>query len=1117
MQQIANKVLLFLLLVSQAFNTAYIKAQDGMLIELKFEPPHGFYDQEIQISITTDTQYSAIHYTLDGSEPAAIINESTLLYQAPIVINKTCCIRAAAILSDGSKSVTLTQTYIFLGDVIHQDYQSTLSAGFPTKWGRFTPDYGMDPDIINDARYRNLIKDALVSLPSISIVMNVDDLFGSNGIYSNSEETGIDWERPGSVELLFPDGTEGFQVNCGIRIQGGWFRQDAGTKKHSFRLLFKSKYGASKLRYPLFGENAADRFDTIVLRAGANDGYAWDAARYTEQYTRDEFGRQLHGWMGNVSPHGMFVHLYLNGVYWGLYNPVERPDNSFSAIYYGGDKSNWDAINSGELDEGNMDAWNLLLSKCQGAVSSIEGYMEILGNNPDGTRNPNFPVLLDIQNYIDYMIVNMWGGNWDWPWKNYRIARDRTETSTGFKFYIWDYENTMGNNRDRSPLNMDRVAGLTTMGEGVAELHINLVKNENYRMLFADRVQKYFFNGGPFSLESLIDHYRELASEVELAIIPESARWGDQHYSTDPLTLDDWYVERDWILNTYLSQRSDIVLDQFRKANLYPAIDAPVFYVGDVAQHGGGVTSADQISISTVKGTVYYTLDGTDPRLFTNSSSNSFIIVPEDMQKHVLVPNGDINQTWKSDAAFDVTNWLLCQGKPGGVGYERDIGYNNYFSLDVEDEMFSKNATCYIRIPFNLSTDLMDSLVSSTLRIRYDDGFIAYLNGTEVARKNFTGNPQWNSNAISQNSDASAVVFENIDISQYLSRLKTGANILAIQGLNISTTSSDFLISAELTGQKKNSNSNPTSVSPNAIEYSEPFALNQTTQIKARVFDGDKWSALNEATFVITSDLSDLIISELHYHPLPLDSIDDQEFEFIELQNTGSSELDLSLCQFIAGIDYVFPVNTLLQPGEYLVLASNRDCFQVRYEFLPFDVYNGHFDNGGERIVLANAGGDTLISFRYNDKSLWPEDADGKGYSLILQKTSKPPDYNNAANWRTSYRLHGSPGYSDTAYFENSRHSLPSEFALRQNYPNPFNSQTQIDYQIPQAANVNISVYNIIGQLVATLVDEVKSPGRYSVNWNSRDQNGSQVSSGIYMARMVSNNYSATIKLILLK
>jgi flagellar hook assembly protein FlgD len=60
-------------------------------------------------------------------------------------------------------------------------------------------------------------------------------------------------------------------------------------------------------------------------------------------------------------------------------------------------------------------------------------------------------------------------------------------------------------------------------------------------------------------------------------------------------------------------------------------------------------------------------------------------------------------------------------------------------------------------------------------------------------------------------------------------------------------------------------------------------------------------------------------------------------------------------------------------------------------------------------------------------------------------------------------------------------------------------------------------VYNISGQLIATLVDEVKSPGPYSVNWNARAQNGSHVAGGIYLAKMVSNNYSATRKLILLK
>ena len=94
---------------------------------------------------------------------------------------------------------------------------------------------------------------------------------------------------------------------------------------------------------------------------------------------------------------------------------------------------------------------------------------------------------------------------------------------------------------------------------------------------------------------------------------------------------------------------------------------------------------------------------------------------------------------------------------------------------------------------------------------------------------------------------------------------------------------------------------------------------------------------------------------------------------------------------------------------------------------------------------------------------------------------------------------------------------VPDKFALSQNYPNPFNPQTTIYYQVPRTANINISVYNSVGQLVATLVDEVKSQGHYSVNWNATDQNGLLVPSGIYIVRMVGNNFSAARKLTLLK
>jgi hypothetical protein len=104
-----------------------------------------------------------------------------------------------------------------------------------------------------------------------------------------------------------------------------------------------------------------------------------------------------------------------------------------------------------------------------------------------------------------------------------------------------------------------------------------------------------------------------------------------------------------------------------------------------------------------------------------------------------------------------------------------------------------------------------------------------------------------------------------------------------------------------------------------------------------------------------------------------------------------------------------------------------------------------------------------------------------------------------------------------TVDVNNQSMAIPENFALSQNYPNPFNPQTRIDYEVPQTANINISVYNSIGQLVAILVDEVKSPGQYSLHWNATDQKGLQLPSGIYIARMVSNNYSAARKLTLLK
>jgi hypothetical protein len=255
-----------------------------------------------------------------------------------------------------------------------------------------------------------------------------------------------------------------------------------------------------------------------------------------------------------------------------------------------------------------------------------------------------------------------------------------------------------------------------------------------------------------------------------------------------------------------------------------------------------------------------------------------------------------------------------------------------------------------------------------------------------------------------------------------------------------------------------------------------------------------------------------VIVSELHYHPLPQDGIDDREFEFIELQNSGSSLLDLSLARFVSGIDYTFPVNTILQSGGYVMLVSNKYYFQTRYGYRPFDSYIGHLDNGGERIVLVDAGGDTLASFRYNDKNPWPESADGKGYSLILQKNDEPPQYDNAANWRASYRIHGSPGIADAVFVQDKKQTLlPEAFALQQNYPNPFNSITTIPFAVAKKSIVSVAVFNVSGQELEILVNREFAPGQYTIKWDA-----SKRSSGVYLLRVRSSYFDKVIKAIII-
>ncbi|MBN2593832.1 MAG: lamin tail domain-containing protein, partial [Sedimentisphaerales bacterium] len=335
--------------------------------------------------------------------------------------------------------------------------------------------------------------------------------------------------------------------------------------------------------------------------------------------------------------------------------------------------------------------------------------------------------------------------------------------------------------------------------------------------------------------------------------------------------------------------------------------------------------------------------------------------VPENADKRVLVPTEDIGQQWTT-VQYDDSSWEQVTGGPGGIGYERSSGYQNYLSIDLQQQMYNTNTTCYIRIPFTLGPDDVDGLTGLMLKVRYDDGFVAYLNGVEVARRNFNGTPAWNSQGSTDHPDSAAVDLEDIDISAFLSNIKRDKNILAIQGLNGSLNSSDLLISAEL--------------------------------------DGIITTAANDFPYPnVMSLLNGLRVTELMYHASAGSKLD-----YIELQNISDTTLDLTGVRLSNGINFVFPPMTL-EAGRFVVVVSDITSFQSTYGtgINVAGEYSGNLSNGGEKIVLSlpEPLDAAILRFEYSDT--WYLTTDGGGSSLATNDPlGHPAGWNEPENWHAA-------------------------------------------------------------------------------------------------------------------
>ena len=1020
----------------------------GKVADTKFSHNRGFYTAPFQVTISTTTAGAQIRYTTDGSTPT---EANGTLYAAPVTINRTTVLRAVAFKAGWEPTDADTQTYIFLEDVLTQSASGTPPPGWPagTVNGQVL-DYGMDPEIVNHANPEiggpTMIKNALQAIPTVSLVSDVPNFFDSSeGIYVNPGGRGFAWERPCSIELI-NDPAGGFQVNAGMRIRGG-FSRSGGNPKHAFHFYFRGDYGDTKLRYPLFGRAGADEFDQIDLRTSQN--YSWSfGGDSNNTFLREEFSRVTQGAMGQPYARLRYFHLYLNGQYWGLFNTEERTEASYAAEYLGGEKEDWDIIKNEQTagytvgaTDGNLTGWQELWTKARAHASNPTNasYFKMMGLAADGVTPTADPVLLDVDNLIDYNLLTFWTGNQDGATSsflgndkanNWFAARRRNGTR-GFAFFAHDFEHSLGlpgggsgvdrtgpfsdsnNNRNNFSYSNPYFLHLDLLGTPAGSLTAGSFLE--YRVRFGDRTHQHLFNNGALSQNEVVSRIDQLAEIVDPVIAAESARWGDAKRSS-PLTRLDWEGARDRMLNDFALIRRDILVSQLRADGLYPNLDAPT-----ISQFGGYLASGSEVLMGTPVGTTYYTLDGSDPRLLGGGLNPVAQVYTSNTTSEALVPLG---ATWKYLAngtnqgvawrapTFDDSSWS------SGVA---ELGYGDgdeattvpFVDSNPAVAGVQKNATTYFRRTFNVTNAA--GINALNLRVDYDDAAIVYINGQVATRfGNIPLDPAFDyyTNSAIEETSATAAISPAL--------LREGANTIAVEVHQADGSSSDISMNLSLTGVRTST--------------ATPLILNGAGEkrLRVRARNGTEWSALVDALFLVDAEPAtggNLAITEIMYHPaepspaeIAAGFNDANMFEYLELTNTGTKHVDLAGLYFSSGIEFDFASSLLprlLAPGGRLLLVANRAAFELRYGTgkAIAGEFSGSLNNAGDLLAFSNALEVTLRSFSYDDVSPWPSEADGAGYSLVLRRAGAGTDSSLASNWRTSSEIGGSPGGVDSTTY----------------------------------------------------------------------------------------------------
>ncbi|PCJ62685.1 MAG: hypothetical protein COA73_06285 [Candidatus Hydrogenedentota bacterium] len=540
-----------------AFNSVLGDVFLSFVDDLVFSIPRGFYGSGINLDIISPTAGTTIYYTTDGTEPTT----SDILYSGTIAISANAAIRAKGYFPNFLPSPIETNTYLINVPAA----QSSL------------PTFVMTADP----------QESLFEPNGIMSIMGGNYVVGAFGIETwvpgpppnihNPSQHGIAFERPLSLEFILPADNSGFQADAGVRVSGSDFhrlryRRDQGNiwtgpgpfitmasyNKFSFRYYFRDSYGPKDLAYPLFSflGSTVQSFDRLVARGGHNDGF--------NPFIKDELSRRLHTDMGELAPNGMLANLFINGEYKAYYNITERIDNDFL-------RSHNITVNDFDVIGfvNSPGAWEIKDGDPTGA--DFQALMTLVDSATDFSINANYQLiadLLDVDSFINYLLLQIYTGNDDWPINNWSAAKEQNNAAAKWKFYVWDSEGSFGGTIPGfEAINLANTgidsypfwqpgggAGLTGENTPIANIFRALFQNATFRARFDTLTHVAFNPGGALNATNITTRYNELKTDI-LGVEPVMQGHGS-NFNT--------YIEVTWIAN-----REAIVLSALQGAGLY--------------------------------------------------------------------------------------------------------------------------------------------------------------------------------------------------------------------------------------------------------------------------------------------------------------------------------------------------------------------------------------------------------------------------------------------------------------------------------------------------------------------------------------------------------------------